>query len=66
MPPKVPEVSPSSYRSQYFKLSRSSVRYYRLMALAEEIGCSWQDLVREAIDQYLKSCSKPSDYLRKV
>lgn len=39
--------------SQYLKISYSSKRFYRLMALARELGCSWQSIALEAIDELL-------------
>lgn len=39
--------------SQYLKISYSSKRYYLLMALAQELGCSWQSIALAAIDELL-------------
>lgn len=39
--------------SQYLKVARSTMRYRRLLELARECGCSWQDVARIAIDTYL-------------
>ncbi len=39
--------------SQYLKVARSTMRYRRLLALAREHGCSWQEVARIAIDTYL-------------
>jgi hypothetical protein len=39
--------------SQYLKVAYSSKRYYRLMALAREMGCSWQSIALLAIDELL-------------
>jgi len=43
---------------EYFKLSPSTSRYHRLMSLAADLGCSWQDIIKEAIDVYLKKSKK--------
>jgi len=45
---------PSTPKVEYFKFSPTSTRYYRVMSLAASLGCSWQDVIREAIDFYLK------------
>ena len=39
---------------EYFRLSPSTSRYYRLMSLAADLDCSWQDIIKEAMDVYLK------------
>lgn len=39
--------------SQYLKVARSSMRYRLLILLAKECGCSWQEVARVAIDDYL-------------
>lgn len=41
--------------SQYLKIKRSSVRFMKLMRLADSVGCSWQSIAREAIDILLDS-----------
>lgn len=41
--------------SQYLKIKRSSVRFMKLMSLADSLGCSWQSIAREAIDMLLDS-----------
>ena len=46
---------------EYFKLSPSTSRYHRLMSLAADWGCSWQDIIKEAIDVYLKKNPKKSN-----
>lgn len=40
-------------RVEYFKLSPSTSRYHKLMAVARALNCRWQDIVRAAIDEYL-------------
>lgn len=44
-----------SGESQYLKIKRSSVRFMKLMCLADSLGCSWQSIAREAIDMMLDS-----------
>ena len=39
--------------SQYLHIRPSTIRHRKLMALAHELGCSWQDIARIAIDTYL-------------
>lgn len=39
--------------SQYLRVARSSMRYRLLILLAKECGCTWQDVARVAIDDYL-------------
>lgn len=39
--------------SQYLRVARSSMRYRLLIMLAKECGCTWQDVARVAIDDYL-------------
>jgi hypothetical protein len=40
--------------SEYLHISRATMRHRKLMALAQELGCSWQDVARFAIDTYLR------------
>lgn len=47
--------------SQYLKISYSSKRFYRLMALARELGCSWQSIALEAIDELLDREAPPKN-----
>lgn len=41
-------------QSQYLKVSRSTMRYKLLTALAEEYDCTWQQIARVAIDWYIR------------
>jgi hypothetical protein len=38
----------------YFSISPSTPRFHQVMSLAVNLGCPWQDIIREAIDLYLK------------
>ena len=40
-------------RTIYFGFCPSTTRYHRVFALAAVRGCSWQDVIRDAIDAYL-------------
>jgi hypothetical protein len=46
---------------EYFKLSPSTSRYHQVMSTAADLGCPWQDIIREAIDFYLKHFPKKSN-----
>jgi len=41
-------------RSQYLKVYPPTKRYRLLIALADELGCTWQEVARFAIDEYLR------------
>jgi hypothetical protein len=40
-------------KTVYFGFRPSTPRYRQVFALAEARGCSWQDVIRDAIDKYL-------------
>ncbi len=42
-------------KSVYLKIYASTMRYHRLMALADEYGCSWHTIALEAIDWYIRT-----------
>ena len=48
LPPDVPP------KVEYFKFPPSQTRYHRVMALAHERDCPWQEIIRNAIDFYLE------------
>jgi len=41
-------------KPQYLKLSPATVEYHQIMTLSQELGCSWQDIAREALRKYLR------------
>lgn len=44
-------------KSVYYKLSPATYRYRRLMQLADERDCRWQEVVNIALDIYLELSS---------
>ena len=41
-------------KPQYLKLSPATMEYHQIMTLSQELGCSWQDIAREALRKYLR------------
>lgn len=51
---KTPPKNSLPKRSQYLKVYPPTNRFRLLQALADELGCTWQEVAREAIDLYLR------------
>ncbi len=48
-------------KTEYFKFSPSQARFHRVMALAHQRDCPWQEVLRNAIDFYLEFQDAKSD-----
>lgn len=51
-------LQPHNKPSQYLKVGFSTRRYQRINQVAQECGCSWQQVALAAIDWYLNQFSK--------
>jgi len=62
--PKLPELTgPLRPPSQYLKISFSSKRRLLLQRLANSLGCSWQSIALEAIDDLLDREQPPKNHV---
>ena len=50
-------------KAEYYKLTPTTFRYRRIMALARHRGCSWQEVVGLALDFYLEFQERRSTIL---
>lgn len=48
-------------KSLYLHIRPSTQRFHLLMALAGELGCTWQDVAWEAIDEFLRKNPPKTD-----